>query len=201
MARGRVRFLDDLVQLGRYPEALTLCLTYVDSFATWLYWPRAGVGRNFSEALAEHEPQPFLALMHPLQFVRALTRLKEPWKERAARIAAVFPGPDYSLLDHATFFARMADGTSAPDLTALREEAWRGTVASIAYEYLRNPSVHTFAGNWSVLFERTSQDGTWAGVFGIDRLLPVLRTMVDVAEQRSLDTGKWFGDDAIVNAT
>ena len=201
MAEDRVRFVEELVRRGRYAEALILCLTYVDSFAHWLYWPRQGVGENFVEALGAYEPEPFLALVHPLQFIRALSKLKEPWKERAKVVERLFPGPDYHLLTRADFVAKMSGSFRTQELNELNRELWRGTVGSVAYELLRNPSVHNFAGNWSVLFEQTYHNGAWAGLFGIDRLLPPLKAMVAAARDRSLSTGEWFGNNAIVAAT
>ncbi len=198
MAENRVEFLEELVNLGRYPEALTLCLTYVDAFAHWLYWPRKGVGENFVEALGKYEPAPFFALVHPLEVVHALAKLKGPWKDRAERVESLFPGPDYQLVSREHFAAILEPYFSPRERNEIEEQLWRGTVGGIAYDMLRNTSVPNFAGNWSVLFENTFLDGKWAGVFGIDRLLPPLKAMVAAAREISLSSGHWFGKDAII---
>lgn len=201
IANDRVDFIEELINRGRYPEALILCVSYLDAFAQWLYWPRQGVGENFATALADYELEPFLALVHPLQFSRSLAKLKEPWKSRATVVETVFAGPDYDLMTRIDFMSAVSKLFDADELRQLESELWRGTVGAIAYELLRNPSVHTFAGNWSVGFESTYWNGAWAGLFGIDRLLPPLRAMVEEARVRSLSSGQWFGNNRIVEAT
>jgi hypothetical protein len=201
MAENRVEFIEELVNRGRYSEALILCLTYVDAFAHWLSWPRKGVGENFVEALGKYEPAPFFALVHPLQVVRSLDKLKEPWKGRAKHVEGLFPGPDYHLVTREDFATVLAPHFSALERSELEQQLWRGTVGGIAYDMLRNPSVHNFAGNSSVLFENTYLDGKWAGLFGINRLIPPLKAMVAAAKTRSLSSGHWFGNDAIIEAT
>jgi hypothetical protein len=201
MAENRVEFIEDLVNRGRYPEALILCSTYIDAFAHWLYWPRKGVGENFVDALGRYELAPFFALVHPLQMIRSLNRQKEPWKSRAKRVEGLFLGPDYQLVTRENFAAVLAPHFSALERSELEQQLWRGTVGGIAYDMLRNPSVHHFAGNWSVLFENTYLHGKWVGLFGIDRLLPPLKAMLEAAKARSLSSGYWFGNDAIIEAT
>lgn len=52
-AEERIAFLEVLHAIGHETESLTLCLTYIDSFAQLLFWPRRESGRNFVEALGE----------------------------------------------------------------------------------------------------------------------------------------------------
>jgi hypothetical protein len=68
---ARVEFLTELHSSGRDTDALTLCLTYIGSFAPSLFWPRRESGRNFLDALPGHEETPYFGLIHPLQPIRS----------------------------------------------------------------------------------------------------------------------------------
>ena len=50
-ADTRVGFLKELADTGHKPEAMTLCLVYIDRFAQYLCWPQTSAGRNFVDAL------------------------------------------------------------------------------------------------------------------------------------------------------
>jgi hypothetical protein len=197
-AEGRVDFLEHLVKDEHYQEALTLCLTYIDSFANLLFWPRTKVGLNFVEALSTYEPSVYFARIHPLQLIRSTARMRGEWKARSERLALVFPGPPW-ILRTAPDFLSILHGTLLPDdVTHLTRELWRGTVGHIAYQLLRNPSIHAFGSASSVAFSDTYHDDQWAGLFGIDRLLPALRAMLAEARRRSMASCQWFGNDEII---
>ena len=76
---ARVDFLGELARTGHEPEAMTLCVTYIDSFAQWLLWPATSKGRNFVEAMVllsqtvhEGAPVPPIELRQLLGCVRRL---------------------------------------------------------------------------------------------------------------------------------
>ena len=194
----RVEFLTELHDSGRDTEAFTLCLTYVDSFAQWLFWPRRESGRNFVDSLAAHEASRYLALIHPLQAVRSFKSMNGFWQTIASRIEAVFPGPQYDLLDHSTFSTRLAGACSGTELKQVHSEIWRGTMGAVAYYWLRNPSVHRFGSTTSLGFSGTSHNGVPAPMMNLQTFLPPLRAMIEEARKRSAATCQWFGDDRIV---
>lgn len=66
-AESRIEFSAGLYNEKREQEALTLCLTYVDSFAQWLCWPSAVSGKNFVNTVSNFGGNLFMGLIHPLQ--------------------------------------------------------------------------------------------------------------------------------------
>ena len=97
-AEARIAFLGELADASHEREAMTLCLTYIDSFAQWLCWPSTATGRNFVEAVTQFGGDALMGLAHPLQAIRAFRRMQSPWKALAERIAYAFPGPVHEIL-------------------------------------------------------------------------------------------------------
>ncbi len=194
----RLAFLLELARTDHKPEAMTLCLTYVDSFAPWLLWPATTSGRNCVEALIQFGGDPLMPLAHPLQAIRALGSMKVPWKDLANRIQDTFPGPDYELLTTTAFADALKPRLTSVDLDRLQREVWRATIANLTYQYLRNPSVHEFGGSSGIWLSHTTHDGVAVLPIEFQQLLGCARGLVVEARRRSLQTGQWFGDDAIV---
>ena len=63
-ADQRVAFLVHLARECHGQEAMTLGLTYIDSFAQWLCWPSTQTGRNFVDAVVRFGGDPELGLIH-----------------------------------------------------------------------------------------------------------------------------------------
>jgi len=134
-AEARVAFLDELADTGHEPEAMTLCLVYIDRFAQSLCWPSASTGRNFVDALIQFGGEPLMALAHPLQAARAFGAMKTPWKALAERIAGAFPGPSHEVVPIPTFEQALAEHVTTAELAQLKPELWRATIANVAYQH------------------------------------------------------------------
>ena len=63
-AEARIAFLNELAQAGHRSEAMTLCLTYIDSFAQWLCWPASSSGRNFVDAVIQFGGESLTCFIH-----------------------------------------------------------------------------------------------------------------------------------------
>lgn len=197
-AESRVNFVEELHRSGHRSEARTLCLTYIDSFSQWLQWPGGASGRNFVDAVVQYGGDEFMALVHPLEVVRSLSQMKGPWPGLAARVAEVFPGPQLELLAAASFEVHLGGHLTAGELKELRKEMWRGTIAHVAYKYLRNPSVHAFGSSDGIYFSRTTFQGEPVSPLGFSQMLHVVRGLVAEVRRRSEESGQWFGNDRIV---
>lgn len=197
-AETRVAFLSELERTGHRPEAMTLCLTYIDSFAQWLRWPSAASGRNFVEATVHFGRDDFMGLAHPLEALQSFRRMKGPWPALAKRIEVAFPGPPHELLPMAVFEQRVGYHVTAAELDQLRKETWRATIAHGAYQHLRNPSVHAFGASDGIYFSQTVFQGAPVPPLRLPRLVGVARGLVAEARRRSEANGQWFGDDRIV---
>lgn len=200
-ALERVAFLDELVARGRESEALTLCLIYIDRFAQLLHWPRKSVGKNIVDALCKHDRHPFLSLVHPLEMIRAMNAMNDPWRSRAATLKTHFPGPQYELMDPLKFLKSISSSLTSAELADLRQELWRGTIAAVAYYWMRIPSVHGFGSSPSLHFDNTKYRGVDAPQLNLHVLKSPLRSMIEEARSRSIAACEWFGDDRILFAT
>lgn len=194
----RVAFLSEIARTGHKPEAMTLCLTYIDSFAQWLCWPATSSGRNFVEAVMQFGGDPLMPLAHPLQAIRAFGTTKAPWKDLAKRIQDTFPGPSYELLTTPALVDALRPRLTNIELERLRAEVWRTTIAHLTYQHLRNPSVHAFGGSGGIWLSQTTHEGAPVPPIELQQLLGCVRGLVTEARRRSEETGQWFGNDAIV---
>ncbi|MCH7913945.1 MAG: hypothetical protein IH856_13065 [Deltaproteobacteria bacterium] len=194
----RVAFLSELARTGHKREAMTLCLTYIDSFAQWLCWPATSSGRNFVEAVMQFGGDPLMPLAHPLQAIRAFETMKAPWKDLANRIKDAFPGPSYELLTTPAFVGALRSRLTNIELEKLRPEVWRTTIANLTYQHLRNPSVHAFGGSDGIWLSQTTHQGAPVPPIEFQQLLGCVRGLVAEARRRSEETGQWFGNDAMV---
>jgi hypothetical protein len=197
-AEARVAFLVELAQTGHEAEAMTLCLTYIDSFAQWLRWPASSSARNFVEALMQFGGNPLMALAHPLEAILAFRHMKAPWPGLADRIQDVFANPPYELLATAAFVDALRIRLTSTEIEQVRREMWRTTIANLVYQHLRNASVHAFGGGSGIWLSLTTHEGAPVPPIRFQQLLPCVRGLVAEARRRSDETGQWFGNDAIV---
>ena len=195
-SEARVGFLAELTQAGHEAEAMTLCLTYIDSFSQWLRWPASSTGRNFVEAMVQFSGDSLMALAHPLHAMRSFRRMKAPWPDLADRIEAVFANPPYELLPTTAFVDTL--GLAGTEIEQVRREIWRTTIANLVYQHLRNASVHAFGGGSGIWLSQTTHLGLPVPPVRFEQLLRCLRGLVVEARRRSEGTGQWFGNDAIV---
>ena len=195
---ARVAFLSELAQTGHKSEAMTLCLTYIDSFAQWLCWPATTTGRNFVEAVIQFGDEPLMGLAHPFQAVHAFGSMKASWKAIAEQIDHTFPRPPYELLPVTTFLDMLVDVLTSAELKQLRQEVWRATIANVVYQSLRNPSVHAFGASSGIWLSQTTYQGSSVPPVGFHQLLRCVRGLVNEAHRRSETNWQWFGNDAIV---
>lgn len=199
-AEERLAFLPRLFSDGHREEAKTLCLSYIDSFSQWLEWPRDKSGQNFVKAVVSFGGDSVMGLVHPLQAIRAFHQMKPFWKGIATRIEGIFTGPNYELLEQSEFLLRLAPSMSTDELTKVKEELWRTTMAAIAYFRLRNPSIHSFGAGPDISFSNTTYQGSPVPVLDFHRLYKIALNLHSELHRRSDATGQLFGKDEIISA-
>lgn len=138
-----------------------------------------------------------MELTHPLQAIRSLESLKPSWQQIAKKIQKVFPGPKYELISKDEFLAKLNASLAADELAQLKTECWRGSLAAIAYYFLRNPSVHSF-GATELSFSGTTYQGQPISNMGFVELQAILKNVHNELRRRSEKNIQWFGDDRIV---
>jgi len=194
-ADKRIAFLPQLFADGHRAEAMTLCLSYIDSFSQWLQWPSDKSGKNFVDAVVSFGGDSFMGLVHPLQAIRAFKHLNPFWVGIATHIEGVFPGPEYELQTKDNFLAKLASHLSTENVNQVIAEYWRTTTAAIAYFWLRNPSIHSFGAGSDISFSSTTYQGSPLPVLDFKRLYSVVSNLHSELRRRSETSGKWFGND------
>ena len=121
-AEERIVFLDELASADHQREAMTLCLTYIDSFAQWLCWPSNATGRNFVEAVTQFGGDSLMGLAYPPQAINAFRQMKSRWQALAERIDHAFPGPEYELLPIRCFEQALVRHLTTKELAQLKPE-------------------------------------------------------------------------------
>lgn len=196
-ADKRIDFLTRLYKENHRQEALTLCLSYIDSFSQWLCWPSPESGKNFVQAIIEFGGNPLMELVYPLQAIRSFEGMKSLWKSIAKKIEEVFPGPEFELISRDAFLAKLDSQLTSQEATNIKAECWRATLAATAYYFLRNPSVHSF-GVSELSFSKTTYRGEIIAGMGFIDLHDIAKRLHDELRRRSEANIQWFGNDEIV---
>lgn len=196
-AERRIEFLVWLNKEKRQYEALTLCLSYIDSFSQWLFWPSSGSGKNFVDAIIKFGGDPLMGLIHPLQAIRSFEVMKPPWKQISRKIEEKFPGPQYELNCGDDFLMKLNSILTTQESNQLKAECWRGSLAATAYYFLRNPSIHGFGAS-ELSFSGTSYQGTVISGMGFVELHDILKNIHNELRSLSESNNQWFGNDKIV---
>ena len=198
-AEKRIDFLSGLYKENHRQEALTLCLSYIDSFSQWLYWPSPESGKNFVQAIIEFGDNPLMGLVHPLQAIRSFEAMKSFWKLIPKKIEEVFPGPEFELISRDAFLAKLGSQLTSQEAINIKTECWRATLAATAYYFLRNPSVHSFGAS-ELSFSKTIYQGEIIAGMGFIDLHDIAKRLHDELRHRSEANIQWFGNDEIVGA-
>ena len=199
-AEKRIDFLPRLYDENHRQEALTLCLSYIDSFSQWLYWPYTESSKNFVQAVIKFGDNPLMGLVHPLQAIRKFEGMKPFWKSIANKIGEVFPGPEFELISQDDFLAKLDSQLTIKEATKIKAECWRATLAATAYYSLRNPSIHNFGAS-ELSFSKTTYRGRNIGGMGFMDLHNIAKRLHSELRGRSKANNQWFGNDEIVGLT
>jgi hypothetical protein len=197
-ALGRAAFLEDLADNGHEYESMTLCVVYLDSYSQLLSGRKGETGRNFVETVCSHDQSGFLSLIHPLQLTRSFDEMKGRWPQRSRILSGRYPGPTYALVSREDALDAIRETFASEEVAEIIRELWRGTVAAVVYNWVRNPSVHGPGGSQQISFDKTTLKGAPAPSVSLNSLLPPLRAMITEARSRSLKRCEWFGDDRTV---
>jgi len=177
-------------------------LCYIDSFAQLICWPSQKTGRNFITAISDFGGDPILGLVHPLNAARIFRDKKPPWKDLAAYIQTLFPGPNYELLTDVEFLSRITPcfTSNAIGQKQVSNELWQATMASVIYNYFRNPAIHRFCAGPDLSFSATTYRGAPVADIDFDALYSVAQNLHAELIHRSKITGKFCGNDDILYA-
>ncbi len=191
---ARAAFLDELRARGHFREALLLCCCYIDGLASGLYGPARGPHENFVRVIRELGGNDVLNRVHPVKLRTWLnSRAPDQLKRLRPPLGDLLDVRELFTVDE--FCARAASRLTEPQVSLLRPELWRGTLASLAYEQLRCALVHHLTAPDAIAFSTTTSDGAAAPEVGFEQLRPVLDHVLDAIARVSVETAKWFGHD------
>lgn len=159
-------------------------------------WPSDRSGFNYVAALSQFGNDEALGMIHPKQLADALDNMKPTWHPVAAAVRGAFPGPAYDLIP-ATAVLSVRTGLNAAQLSMLQSEMWGGTVAGIAYYWMRNPAAHALGAS-TLSFDGSTFRGQPAKRLELPRLQAAAKNLALEARHRSEVAGEWFGNDAIL---
>lgn len=189
-------FLSELHSRGRQYEAMTLCMTYIDSFAQWLRWPNKRSSENFVESLLRFGGNSSMSLIHPFLASQALRKRKDPGPKVGKKIEDAYSGRLSELISLAAFEEAMTAYLDHAEVAFMKQECWRITMANVVYGHLRNPSVHHFGSSGGIFCSGTTYQGRPFPGITFQELQECAFNLVGEARRRS--SGQWFGNDKII---
>jgi len=192
----RIEFLAELENSGHEQESLLLCTCYIDGLGQSLYWPDERSNLCFVHVLKEFGGEEILSQIHPRMLREAMAQLKSKMAKRIlskvdSRLRQVYG----QLKDETEVVAMLGPLLSAEELTWLKDELWRGTLAAIAYKKIRGSSVHNLGAPGGIYFDRTTHRGRSVPTIDFEMLHGCLRRISLAARTRSTSSAKWFGHD------
>ena len=192
--KERIAYLRELNEGGHDSEAMLLCCCYIDGLANHLYTGDDGSHRNFVRAIREFGDTEWLTRIHIRQLRESFDKMRSNRAQEALVLLQSLPTND--LLDLPTrddFLAQIPSSTDDSLVGWLREQLWRGTLASIVYTRLRVPSVHGLGAPGGISFEDSRIDGSQVSEIDFDVLHKVVERICTAARDLSVRSVQWFG--------
>ena len=178
-------------------EALLLCCAYLDSVASLRYRNPERSHFYFVKLLEEHGRDQRLGLVHPIQFLHALDKHRSKWSDEVLRkTRSTLLQLVGTLYEKSDFRSRVRTLLSADEKEKVRENLWRGTLASIIYTNVRCELVHGIAPSispHSVDLSSTSWNQTQVGPINFGFVHTILKSVSADLRSSSLARGELFG--------
>lgn len=178
-------------------EALLLSCAYLDSLASLRYRNPERSHFYFVKLLDEHSRDQRLGLVHPIQFLHALNNHRSAWSADVSRKTETkllqLVGTLYETSD---FRSRLRALLSADEIEKVRENLWRGTLASIIYTDVRCELVHGIAPSispHSVNLSTTTWNQTPVGPIDFGFVHTILKSVSADLRSISLVRSELFG--------
>lgn len=187
----RISFIRELEESDRSTEARLLCCCYIDGLGNNLFPPSSGLP-NFVRAIWEYGNDPYWRLMSSTALVRSFPRRNAVEKSVANALASLLGSTVPQFFSETDVTQLLASQLSGDHIARFKQEAWRGSIAGIAYWYLRGRFVHDLGGPSSLTFSAT-YNGMPVEDLTLERLLSALERIASHARKVSLTTNTWFG--------
>lgn len=162
----KVAFLEHLYRDDRKEEALTLCCVYIEGLAQRIYsteQKKEGRRKLFVKVLLEHGGEESLCLVDPptlANSLRGASKCGASHLELASGLKDHFCDSPVQLRTFDELLAEAETKLGAEELALLKETAWMGTIAALAYREFRNPLVHNLHASHGLVFSNTLYRGS-----------------------------------------
>lgn len=189
----RANLLSKLKEMGFEEEALLLCCCYIEAMGN-LYFRGGGGQLNFYRILKNFGEEEMPMHIHPKQLWVGLRSAKN-LREISQKIGVTLKKAEKKLYTEEEALALVAHLLNKEEITKLRDNLWRGTLAALAYKEFRNPAVHELGGAKSFSFDGTTFKREPAPILDFSLLykgmLNILRNMKEISTQERT----YFGQD------
>ena len=189
----RANSLLKLKKLGCEEEALLLCCCYIEAMGN-LYFRGGGRQLNFYRILKNFGGEEVLMYIHPKQLWIGLRSAKN-LREIGQKIGVTLKKAEKKLYTEEEALALVAHLLNKEEMTKLRDNLWRGTLAALAYKEFRNPAVHELGGAKSFSFDGTTFKGEPAPVLDFSLLYKGMLNILRKMREISTKTRTYFGQD------
>lgn len=198
---NKVAFLDDLFLQKRSDEALILCCCYIEGLAGNYYWPEERSFFNFVRIFEELSEDDIFRYIHLKQLKVGFESARNKKLNKILKsIETIQPDLNQKLFSKAETQEAIEPHLPKDEVTIFRENLWRGTIAALAYQQLRNLAVHNL-GAIDISFNTTKFKGTIMPNLDFKLLQPALKIILGKLKKVSLDSGYWYGHNYGKNVT
>jgi len=183
----KISFLDELFRNGHSDEALHLCCCYIEAMGN-NYYSGMGFGNKkcFVKIIQEYGDDELLCAVHPARL------LKSPEMLKFTDVDILLSKVKGRVFSEKEVLELCAQVLELDDFIQLEQNLWRGTLAAIAYEELRNFLVH-FSKTVNISFFNTTYRNNTVPDLNFERLYPVLQNILRQMKELSKQTGTWMG--------
>lgn len=188
----KVAFLEQLFEQGRKDEARMLCMCYLDGLSNYLYQGSTVLAKNFVTALSELSGEVVFSLVVPEILLNSLPWRSAPGGAPTQVKSALRALPAREAVLPSDLITAVTPAITPRQLTWLKDEMWRGSVAMAVYMDVRSLNIHQLRSN-DLVFEGSTFQGKPLPRVDFPLLHQALKKVAAHARSVSMSTDKLFG--------
>jgi len=193
--KQRIAFLVKLTRSGHKKEALLLCCCYIEGFGNHLYWSDEQSAKNFVRILKECGGEEVLWHIHAKQLWIGLDEARSKQVHKIGeKLRPLLEKAEERLYTEEEIVTLAKAALPADDLNKLKLNLWRGTLAALAYKWIRSRLVHELSAS-PIEFRGITFRGNPVPPLDFPLLHRALLRVFQKMESLSLTSGKLYGHD------
>src|SRR6266581_7504796 len=144
--QGQIAFLGELYGMDRKNEALMLCCCYIEALGSRQSQEPERKAKNYCNVLAEHGKNEIWQLIHPKQLKNVLSA-NGLFKDTFSALEPIIDKFGARLIDPQELRDQLDPGLNAQQRAWLKDNLFKGSIASISYEGIRSELVRAISTN------------------------------------------------------